>query len=189
MHLSQGQRLGALAVLIFSLALYGGVQLNAGRQVRESSLPWGDQGPATVAVEVRDDRGSTGIYFFPEGIILQEILKAAGLKEKAEKEGKAIPAGADGFTLRVTPDEQRPETGELPAARRLALGLKIDINRATEEDLVLVSGVGERLAARIVGLRREKGGFEDLEDLAAVPGLKGYRLDELRKYLTVKATP
>ena len=186
MHLSQGQRLGALAVLIFSLALYGGVQLNAGRQVRESSLPWGDQGPATVAVEVRDDRGSTGIYFFPEGTALPEILKAAGVEERAGKEGGTVPAGADGFTITVSADKQGLEVGALPAVRRIALGLKIDLNSATAEELALVPGIGERLSAQIVELRRERERFEDLADLAAVPGLKGYRLDELKKYLTVK---
>lgn len=185
MHLSQGQRLGALTVLIFSLALYGGVQLNAGRQVRESSLPWGDQGPATAAVEVRDDRGSTGIYFFPEGTALPEILKAAGVEERAGKEGGAVPA-ADGFTVTVSANKEGLEIGDLPAVRRIALGLKIDLNSAAAEELALVPGIGERLSAQIVELRRERGRFEDLADLAAVPGLKGYRLDELKKYLTVK---
>jgi len=189
MHLSQGQRLGALTVLIVSLALYGGSLFNAERQVRESPLPWGDQGAATVAVEVRDDRGTAGIYFFPEGTALPEILKAAGVEEGSGKEGIAIPAGADGFTVTVSANKEGLEIGNLPAVQRLALGLKIDLNRATEEDLVLVPGIGERLSAQIAELRRERGRFEDLADLAAVPGIKEKRLGELKKYLTVKTTP
>lgn len=189
MHLSRAQRLGALAVLIVSLTFYGVSLFNAGRKVRESPLPWGDQGAAMTAVEIRDERGEAGIYFFPEGTPLPEIFKAAGMGKSARKEGIAIPAGADGLAITVSADKQGLEIGELPAVRRLALGLKIDINRAAEEELVLVPGIGERLAARIVALRREKGGFEDLADLAAVPGLTENRLGELRKYLKVKATP
>jgi DNA uptake protein ComE-like DNA-binding protein len=189
MHLSQGQRLGILTVLIVSLALYGASLLNSGPQVRELPLPWGVQGTATVAVEVRDERGSAGIYFFPEGTALPEILKAAGIEEELGKKGAAVPAGADGFTITVSADKDGLKIGDLPPVRRLALGLKIDLNHAREEDLALVPGVGERLSAQIAELRRERGRFEDLSDLAAIPGIREKKLAELEKYLTVKTTP
>jgi len=188
MDLRQGQRLGALTVLIVSLALYGGSLLNAERQVRASPLPWGDQGAATIAVEVGDERGTAGIYFFPEGTALPKILEATGVEGRLREEGIAAAAGADVFTVTVSANDGGLEIGDLPAVRRLALGLKIDLNRATAEELALVPGLGERLSAQIVELRRERGRFEGLSDLAAVPGIKEKRLGELRKYLTVKTT-
>jgi len=76
----------------------------------------------------------------------------------------------------------------LSAVTRLALGLPIDLNRATEEDLLLVPGIGEKMAARIVRVRQEKGKIERLADLTTIPGIKDKKVRQLEKYLAVGNT-
>jgi competence protein ComEA len=66
------------------------------------------------------------------------------------------------------------------------LGLRIDLNRASEKDLSLVPGIGDRMAAQIMRLRLEKGEFRDLSDLVMVPGIKEKKLNSLKDYLMVR---
>lgn len=189
MLISEGQRLGALVVLIASLALYGGQLLNAGRAVRESPLPWGNQGPGMIAVEVVGGRGADGIYFFPDGRALPEILKVAGVEERLDQADipgavvsgdSAISISAEGGVLKIR---------DLSAPKRLALGLPVDLNSVSEEELLLIPGIGVKLAAQVVQLRQERGRFEEISDLTAVRGIKEKRLNDLKKYLTVKSAP
>lgn len=68
---------------------------------------------------------------------------------------------------------------ELPAAQRLAVGAKLDLNRATEQELALVSGVGPSLARAIVEERTARGGFRSWEDVDEVPGVGPQKLEAL----------
>jgi len=189
MLISEGQRLGALVVLIASLALYAGQLLIVGRAVRESPLTLGNQGPGVVAVEVAGGKGADGIYFFPVGRALPEILKVAGVKESLGQadipgavvsDDSAISISAEGGVLKIR---------DLAAPKRLALGLPVDLNSLSEEELLLIPGIGVKLAAQVVQLRQERGRFEEVSDLTAVRGIKGKRLNDLKKYLTVKSAP
>ena len=56
---------------------------------------------------------------------------------------------------------------------------KIDINRATVEELVAVPGIGQKMAVAIVDLRSKKGSFSRVEDLLEVPGIKEKKLANL----------
>jgi competence protein ComEA len=92
---------------------------------------------------------------------------------------------SDGALLVISPAGE-VTIGEMSAAGRLALGLRVDLNRALEEDLSLVPGIGDRMAAQIIQLRLEKGAFRDLSDLMTVPGIKEKKLNSLKDYLMVR---
>lgn len=189
MQTSEGQRLGALVVLIASLILYGGLHLSAHRTVREAPLPWGNQGPGMVAMEVVGNGAGEGIYFFQGKRTLREHLKLAGLEEKL---GQVVIPDAvvpEGSAISISAEEGELKIRELAANKRLALNLTVDVNGVSEEELLLIPGIGVKLAAQIVQLRQERGRFEDISDLAALVGIKEKKLNDLRKYLTVKKTP
>ena len=61
---------------------------------------------------------------------------------------------------------------------------KIDINTATEAELMTVNGIGESLAKRIVEFRDENGPYERIEDLLKVRGIGEKSLEKLRAHLT-----
>ncbi len=46
-----------------------------------------------------------------------------------------------------------------------SIGVKININIATKEDLMKVPGIGEVIASNIIDLEKKIGGFNSLEDL------------------------
>ncbi|WP_233602385.1 helix-hairpin-helix domain-containing protein [Corallococcus sp. CA047B] len=71
--------------------------------------------------------------------------------------------------------------GTVPTgARALALGLKLDLNAASEAELALVPGVGPDLARRLVMAREEQGRFTNWDDVDAVPGVGSAKLQTLR---------
>jgi DNA uptake protein ComE-like DNA-binding protein len=87
----------------------------------------------------------------------------------------AAAISRDGGVLRV---------GDMRAAARLALGIPIDINIASAEEISLVPGIGQKLGAEIFQFRLSRGKIESLSELTAVPGIKEKKLNSLRKYLT-----
>lgn len=74
----------------------------------------------------------------------------------------------------------RERPGSLAGGQGAATGGRIDVNRATAEELEALPGVGPALARRIVDLRRRKGGLTGPEDLLEVRGIGPARLEELR---------
>lgn len=62
----------------------------------------------------------------------------------------------------------------------------VDLNHATEAELNLLPGVGPKLAQEILRYRGERGGFQAVEDLMNIRGIKDTRISALRKHLRVK---
>ena len=58
----------------------------------------------------------------------------------------------------------------------------MNINTATEEELIAVEGIGPTLAQRIVSYREEHGPFKTIEELDQVKGI-GMSLIENIRYL------
>lgn len=60
---------------------------------------------------------------------------------------------------------------------------KININTATEEELVKIDGIGKTLASRIVKYREEVGGFVAIEELMDIEGIGAGSFNKLKPYL------
>ncbi len=71
------------------------------------------------------------------------------------------------------------------AAPSATLPLCLDLNTATKEELMLLDGVGEMMALRIVRYREETGGFSTIEELKEVYGIGEATYERLAPYLTV----
>jgi len=65
--------------------------------------------------------------------------------------------------------------------------LVVDLNEATEAELNLLPGVGEKLANDILKYRDEVGSFSSVEELMNIRGIKEGRLLSLKKYIRVSA--
>jgi len=70
--------------------------------------------------------------------------------------------GTDGLDCRVS---------TMPERFRYLLGLKLNINRATQEELTMIPGIGRTLAERITVEREKRGAFLKPEDLLQVHGI------------------
>ena len=187
MLVSEGQKLGALSVLMLSLFYYGFSLFHARQPVPESPIPLGRQEAESMAIEVLGSRAE-GVYFMPKGTVFDQISKVAGMPGGYSGMHSPERGISDGALLVISPSGEAT-IGEMSAAARLALGLRVDLNRASEGDLSLVPGIGDRMAEQIIQLRLEKGAFRDLSDLTAVPGIKEKKLSSLKDYLMVRRVP
>jgi DNA uptake protein ComE-like DNA-binding protein len=67
--------------------------------------------------------------------------------------------------------------------------VKIDINQATQEDLIKISGIGEAISLRILTQKDKLGGFVSMEQLKDVWGLSPELILNLNKYFVVTKLP
>jgi len=73
----------------------------------------------------------------------------------------------------------------LPAAMRLTLGLRVDLNQATVEELDALPRIGPVLARRIVEHRTRRGMFATVDDLRGVRGIGPSTMERLRPLVSV----
>lgn len=82
------------------------------------------------------------------------------------------------------------ENSELDAAEAVGSGItedgRIDINTAPVDELVMLDGIGEKLAQRIVDYRTENGDFGVIEELTMVSGISDKKLEAIRDKICVK---
>jgi competence ComEA-like helix-hairpin-helix protein len=62
---------------------------------------------------------------------------------------------------------------------------KININSAAKSQLMMLPGIGETLAQRIVDYRQDNGPFTCIEDLLYVDGIGQVKLADMEQFITV----
>lgn len=65
----------------------------------------------------------------------------------------------------------------------------VDLNTATKDDLVALSGIGPAKAQAILDYRAEHGGFKSVDELKSVKGIGAKQFEKLRPDLTVASVP
>jgi competence protein ComEA len=187
MEIGRDQLLGSFTLLVLAALL---VILNACPQTaRKSSapdVPFSTQTTGTIVVELTGESGRNGVYFIPRGTTSTGFLQMAGI-ESFGTPGATTTSPflktATTVTLSKTPPGISVEP--MAASKRLALGIPIDINRSSMQDLVLVPGIGEKTAEKILEQRNMNGKFSKLDELMLVKGIKEKRFEKLRRYLCI----
>ena len=62
---------------------------------------------------------------------------------------------------------------------------KVDLNTASKEQLMSLTGIGESRAKDILSYREEKGGFQSIEDIMKVPGIKDGIFNQIKDNIKV----
>lgn len=62
---------------------------------------------------------------------------------------------------------------------------KVNLNTAPKEELMLLPGIGELLAERIITYRQENGRFLSKDEIKDVQGIGDGKYEEIRHYITV----
>ena len=63
---------------------------------------------------------------------------------------------------------------------------KININKASKEELKQLSGVGDSVAQAIIDYRQKNGKFNAIEDIKKVPGIGESKFNNIEKMISVK---
>ena len=105
-----------------------------------------------------------GVYELSSGSRVYEAIEAAGglTKDAATETINQASLLEDGQQLLI------PDRNEEAAVE----DGKININQASKEELMTLSGIGESRAAAIIQYREEHNGFQSTEELMEVEGIK-----------------
>ncbi len=144
----------------------------AEEEVPEGDAPRGDAGER-IYVHVCGQVLCPGVYELPEGSRLCEAIEAAGgmTETAADTYLNQAEILADGQQVYVpTGDEVSVSAETLPIQE--TGDDKININTASREELMALTGIGEAKAAAIIRYREEKGSFQSTEELKEVEGIK-----------------
>ena len=64
-------------------------------------------------------------------------------------------------------------------------GSKININKASKEELMTLPGVGESKAESIIQYRKEQGTFKKTEDIMEISGIKEGLYEKIKDLITI----
>lgn len=120
----------------------------------------------------------TGAYYLtaPIGKNSPEILRVDG-SEAGQEVHSAL-------TL-ITPDLSCAET---PPEFALFFNLPIPVNRAAQDSLDMLPGIGPKLAAKIIAFRQEQGDINGPKDLIRIKGIGQKMTERLRPLLCFVGT-
>jgi competence ComEA-like helix-hairpin-helix protein len=132
-------------------------------------------------VEVGGAAAHSGIYSFDHAPTLAEVWRRAGAAPPAPIGDTRLASGS-----RVEIDEKGGyRLGRMSGDTLMTLGLALDLNTATSEDLDALPGIGPVLAKRIVDYRQAHGPFRKIEDLEQVSGIGPKKLEKIKPYLII----
>jgi competence ComEA-like helix-hairpin-helix protein len=172
-----------LAAALFSLWFF----FHRDSNVESGSIP----AKKIIVAEAVGQVKRPGIYFFEHGINVKELLSYAGgaTTEQLIPDSILESPVPTGTRVEVSSSEEEAAVikKDLMAARkRIVLGIALDANLASAEELAYIPGISLDEAAEIVRLRERKGRFERLEEISAVRGIDRDELNKLEYYLVVK---
>jgi competence protein ComEA len=142
------------------------------------------QSDNSLAIEIVENDQSKGIYFVAPETSPGQLLKTAGIGQLPINNFR-LTTGMK-IMINSTSERKAIVVTKIAAAERLALGMPLDINQITEDELLLMTGIGSVTAEKILDLRSKLGRFCNIEQLMEIKGIKEKKLAAIRKYLYVE---
>jgi competence protein ComEA len=153
----------------------------------EASL--GSAEPDGIYVYVCGCVNVPGVYEVPAGSRVYQLVElAGGLTDDASQRSLDMAvAVADGQTIYV-PSEAEAEEGLYTQASSTDAGTggRVNINTATKQQLMELSGIGESRAESIISYREKNGAFSSIEDIMNVSGIKEAAYERIKDDICVR---
>ena len=142
-----------------------------------------------ITVDVKGAVKSPGIYDLPVGSRVNDaVQKAGGLTEQADSKSLNLAQKVSDEALVYVPTK-----GEEAASQQTASGTasstskdkKVNLNKASLEELKQVKGLGAKRAQDIIDYRESNGKFKSVDELKKVSGIGAKTIEKLKDYVTV----
>ena len=142
-----------------------------------------------ITVDVKGAVKSPGIYDLPVGSRVNDaVQKAGGLTEQADSKSLNLAQKVSDEALVYVPTK-----GEETASQQTASGTasstskekKVNLNKASLEELKQVKGLGGKRAQDIIDHRESNGKFKSVDELKKVSGIGAKTIEKLKDYVTV----
>ena len=93
---------------------------------------------------------------------------------------------AETISEKPEPTKTPPKPVATPRETKPVPARKINLNKATIEELTLLPGIGPATAEKIIEHRKTSGAFSSVDDLDDIKGIGEKKLEKIRPYATVR---
>lgn len=161
----------------------GGIEIERAETASEKAEEGPQEEPVTLVVHVDGMVGMPGVYELAEGARVSDAVAAAGgLAEGADTSSLNLAAPlADGEKVHVPAEGEEVTTSSGGASS----GDLVNLNNASVEQLDELPGVGEATARAIIEDREANGPFATPEDLMRVSGIGEKKFAKLEGMICV----
>lgn len=157
-----------------------------------------------IVIHIAGEVNKPGIVKIKEGARIADVIeKAEGLTDQANltninlayivEDGQKITIPSkeedtkeyilEGSGQGVSSNNTQTNTSQNNSAGQ---NTKININKATKEELQTLSGIGESTAQKIIDYRKENGDFKQIEDIKNVSGIGEAKYNAIKDNIKIK---
>lgn len=170
---------------------FANVDLNSEQEEEKSTSSDEEKKKEKVTVIYVDVCGQVhapGVYELSEGSrVFEAIERAGGATKKAAlsslNQAEKLSDGQQIYVPSVEEAQKTVQAGE--DASEEGQKSKINLNTATKEELMTLSGIGEAKAEAIIRYRSEHGDFQSIEDIKKIEGIKDGIFNKVKDQITV----
>ena len=140
-----------------------------------------------ITVDVKGAVKSPGIYDLPVGSRINDaVQKAGGLTDNADSKSINLAQRISDEALVYVPTKEEATSQEAYSnASNTKENKKVNLNKASLEELKQVKGLGGKRAQDIIDHRESNGNFKSVDDLKKVSGIGAKTIEKLKEYVTV----
>ena len=152
-----------------------------------------------VIVHITGSVKTPGIVKLKEGSRIEDAIEAAGgLTENADISNVNLAYVLDDGTKIKIPNLDDEDIGDedvlskdsgegiIQEDEKTTNTNIVNINKATENELSTLPGIGNSLATRIVEYRRQNGNFKTIEDIKNVSGIGESKFANIKDFISIK---
>lgn len=161
-------------------------------------------------VDVKGAVKKPGIYSLEEGSIVNDVIKKAGLKSNASTKNINLSKKiVDEMVIYIYTTKELSNTvinepcicndvnisscegssviipGDDTSTNTDIVSSKVNINKATKEELMTLSGIGEAKAIAIIKYREDNNGFKDVSEIMNISGIGESLYNKIKDYITI----
>lgn len=142
-----------------------------------------------ITVDVKGAVKSPGIYDLPVGSRVNDaVQKAGGLTEQADSKSLNLAQKVSDEALVYVPtkgEESASQQAGSGTASSTSKEKKVNLNKASLEELKQVKGLGGKRAQDIIDHRESNGKFKSVDELKKVSGIGAKTIEKLKDYVAV----
>ena len=140
-----------------------------------------------ITVDVKGAVKSPGIYDLPVGSRINDaVQKAGGLTDNADSKSINLAQRISDEAPVYVPTKEEATSQEAQSnASNTKENKKVNLNKASLEELKQVKGLGAKRAQDIIDHRESNGKFKSVDELKKVSGIGAKTIEKLKEYVTV----
>lgn len=149
----------------------------------------------TIFVDVGGEVLFPGLYELPEESRINDAINiAGGVTDKADLESVNLAYILSDEMKIVIPKKEIKKVNTTKSASIVTTSIsttetneknKININRATKEELKNLAGIGDSTAEKIIDYREKNGNFNQIEDIKNVSGIGNSKYEKIKENICI----